>query len=95
MHDLITIPKELKAKNQKIQLYIDMIYINGMVFLTSIGCPVYYRKCSYLKEETDDEIYKVLDKAMRTYNRNNYDIARIEYDGGFKSMMDELKDELG
>ena len=43
--DLIEIPKELKVKGYLVTLCIDTVYIDGIGLLTSIGYPIYYRKC--------------------------------------------------
>ena len=52
--DLIEIPKELQAKGYLVTLCIETIYINGIGFLTSIGYPMYYRKCTYVEDTTEE-----------------------------------------
>ena len=92
--DLIEIPKELKAKGYLVTMRIDTIYINGIGFLTSIGYPMYYRKCSYVEDTTEDEFYRSIDKAVRLYNNGGFRVNMIECDGEFKSMMDKVNDNM-
>ena len=41
-NDKIEIPKELKEKVNGIKLFINMMYINGIGFLTTVSHPLYY-----------------------------------------------------
>ena len=41
--DLIEIPEELTYKNRNLELSIDTMYVNGMLFLTTISHDKYYR----------------------------------------------------
>lgn len=41
--DYVEIPKELMEKHWEVTLCINMIWINGIKFLNSIGYPMYYR----------------------------------------------------
>ena len=47
-NDIIDIPEELIHKNKNLELSIDMMYVNGMMFLTSISHNIYYRTSQYL-----------------------------------------------
>src|SRR5210317_1558710 len=92
--DLVEIPKELKAKGYLVTLSIYTIYINGIGFLTSIGYPMYYRKCSHVEDTTEDEFYRKIDKAIMIYNRGGVRVNMIKCDGEFKSMMDRVSDDM-
>ena len=92
--DLIEISKELKAKGYSVTLCIDTMYINKIGFLTSIGYPMYYRKCSYVEDNTTDEFYRKIDKAVRIYNNGGFRVNLIECDGEYKSMMDKVSDDM-
>ena len=48
----------------------------------------------YFDEKTKENIYKVLDKALRIYNTGNFQIGTIECDNEFKSIMDAVSDNL-
>ena len=55
---------------------------------------MYYRKCSHVEDSTEDEFYKKIDKAVRIYNRVGFRVNMIECDGEFKSMMDNISDDM-
>ena len=93
-YDEIEVPKEIRNKAKNITLYIDVMYINGIRFLTSISHPLYYRMSQHLEDTTKGSFYKALDKVLRRHNSGGYKIKRIECDGEFKSMMDDVKDDL-
>ena len=41
--ETINIPEELIYKNKDLELSIDTLYVNGLLFLTSISHELYYR----------------------------------------------------
>ena len=92
--DIIKIPKELRMKNYNITLHMDIFKINGAIFLATVGHPIYYRTCVYLKDEERETIYNGLDRTLRGYNSGGFRINKIECDGEFRSMMDDVKDKL-
>ena len=94
-NDIIEIPKELYDNCSRIQLHMDVFYVNGLGFLATIGHPVYYRTCVPLEETTGKSLYKALDKTLRTYNRGGFKVRSIECDNEFKSIMDDVEDGLG
>ena len=46
--DLIEILEELTYKNRNLELSIDTMYVNGMLFLITISHDIYYRTSQYL-----------------------------------------------
>ena len=91
---LIEIPIKLKVKGYLVTLCIDTIYMNGIGFLTSIGYPMYYRKCSYVEDTTENEFYRKIDKAVTLYNKGGFKVNMNECDGEFKSMVDKVSDDM-
>ena len=66
--DGIAIPKELRKKINEITLHIDMMYINGIGFLTGISHPLYYRMSVHVDRNMKEEFYKGIDKMLRRHN---------------------------
>ena len=64
------------------------------MFLATVGHPIYYRTCVYLKDEEKETIYNGLDRTLRDYNSGGFRINKIECDGEFRPMMDAVKDKL-
>ena len=61
--DLIKVPPELVRKFSKINLCIDVIYVNRVGFMTSIGYPLYYRKTVHAENGKAETLYNCLDKT--------------------------------
>ena len=80
MVDTINIPDKLRAKISDIHLHMDVIWINGHGFLSTIGHPVYYCACGHVENTSTKELYHALDKVMRTYNASGYRVKLIECD---------------
>ena len=70
--DIIAIPKALKDKHQKLQLFMDTMYINGEAFMTTITHPIYYRTSTHMAREDADMHYETLDHTLRVYNKNGF-----------------------
>ena len=49
-------------------MYIDVMFVNGVRFLTTIEHPIYFRKSVYLENEEADTIYSGLDQVLRIFN---------------------------
>ena len=73
----------------------DSLVISGRVFLASIGKPIYYRDAQVIENKQKGTFYKALDQTLRQYNRAGYNIRTISCDKEFKSLMEEVQDELG
>ena len=92
--DLIQVPPELIRKHSSLELCIDVMYVNKIGFLTSIGYPIYYRKTVYVSDGKTETLYETLGKILRIYNSGGYRVNIIHCDNGFRAMMDNVKDEL-
>eukprot|EP00980_Cylindrotheca_fusiformis_P018259 scaffold5933_cov78-Cylindrotheca_fusiformis.AAC.1 len=47
-----------------------------------------------MENRSKDELFRSLDVALRYYNKAVFKIKRIDCDGEFRVMMDEVQDEL-
>ena len=75
-------------------MYIDIMFVNGMPMLTSINKPIRNRALVCLNDRTVDSIYNGLDKILRSYNDAGFTVTVIHSDREFKSIMDDVKDNL-
>jgi hypothetical protein len=91
--DLIELPPELQGRDDLI-LYMDIMYVNEVPFLTSIDNVVRYRKAVPLDNRTSTELYKALDVILRSYNKANYFFKCIHCDQEFRPLMDQISDNL-
>ena len=92
--DQIEVPKELIAKNQDLELHIDVMYVNQEAFLTSIDMPVRFRTANYMDKVNKDHFYTALDRVLRKYNAAGFYVRHIHADSEFQPIMDEVKDGL-
>src|SRR5210317_875477 len=90
----VDIPDELREKISDIHLHMDVMWINGHRFLTTIGHLVYYRTCSYIESTSAKELYCALDKVMKTYNAAGYRVKTIKCDREFQRIMEDIKEQM-
>jgi hypothetical protein len=91
--DGIEIPEELILQNCKIDLCIDILYVNKCGFMTTIDQTIQFR--SAIENRTHEEYYRVLDMVLGLYNSAGFHIKTIHCDREFRAMMDKVKDDLG
>ena len=72
----------------------DIMFLNGMPMLMTIDKTIRFRALVPLNNRYAEELYRGLDGVMRKYNSAGHEIECIDCDGEFKSVMDEIKDEL-
>lgn len=62
--DIISIPKELQIKCDPITLNMDSLVINGMVSLTLVGKPIYFKDAVLVKNNSARDFYEALDITL-------------------------------
>jgi hypothetical protein len=60
VEDYIEIPKELVAAQHAVKLCIDLINVNGLVFLTTIPKHLYYRTTQFITNKTPEDYGRVI-----------------------------------
>jgi chromosome segregation ATPase len=93
--DVIEIPEELILQNRKIDLCIDIMYVNKCGFMTTIDQTIRFRSTLPIENHTHKECYRVLDMVLQLYNSAGFHIKTIRCDREFRAMMDKVKDDLG
>jgi hypothetical protein len=93
--DAIEIPEELISQNCKIDLCIDIMYVNKRGFMTTINQTIRFRSALPIQNRTHEEYFRVLDMVLQLYNSAGFHIKTIHCDGEFRAMMDKVKDDLG
>jgi hypothetical protein len=93
--DTVEIPEELIAQNCKIELCIDIMYVNESGFMTTIYRTIRFRSAIPIDNRTHKEYYRVLDMVLRVYNSAGFHIKTTHCDGEFRAMMEKVKDDLG
>jgi hypothetical protein len=93
--DVIEIPEELIVQNRKIDLCIDIMYVNECGFMTMINQTIQFRSVLPIENRTHEEYYSVLDMVLQLCNSAGFHIKTIYCNGEFRAMMDKVKDDLG
>ena len=86
----IDLPSEFN-NIQDLELFIDIMFVNGMAFMTCIDDPNWYRATCYLPNCKAEELYKGLGHMTRFYNGARHTIKMIHIDNKFKPITDEVK----
>ena len=92
--DNIEIPKELIEQHREIELCMDTMYVNEVGMLTTIDRTVRFRSVVPITSRTNEEYYRALDQVLRHYNRAGFKIKTIHCDGEYRSMMENVSDNL-
>lgn len=92
--ETIAIPKELKGAHSEVHMFIDVMWVNNVRFLTTIGYPIYYRKTVHLENEEAKTLYPGLDNVLRAYNSGGYRVENITCDNGFKKVFEDVSNNL-
>jgi hypothetical protein len=92
--DVIEIPRELVEKHRNVELCMDTMFINSEGMLTAIDRTIKFRSLVPIDSKQKDEYYRALDVILRKYNSAGFMIKMIHCDGEYRSMMDDVKDNL-
>ena len=79
----ISIPQELKNIHQKIQLYVDICYVNKMAFLISKSDSINFITIHHMKNKKKDTIIDLLNLLIKTYQSRGFTISYVFGDGEF------------
>ena len=73
---IVELPKELNCKGRKVELTVDIFYINDQSFLHSVDRTIKFRGISHLgtrkkgENYTKDMLFEGLDNILRFYNKH-------------------------
>jgi hypothetical protein len=90
----VDIPPELLERHQDLTYCMDIMYVNGMPMLTGIDRSIRYRGLVPMTSRVSGELYRALDAILRAYNKRGYRVKTINCDGEFRTMMNEVNDDL-
>ena len=92
--DIVEIPPEILEQHTNLMLSMDIMYVNGEPNLTAIDRSIRFRSLVTMNNRTAPELFECLDQILRLYNGAGFLIKTISCDGEFKSLMDQVKDDL-
>ena len=92
--DVIEIPPELIEKHREIELCMDAMCVNKEGMLTAIDRTIKFRSLVPIDSKVKAEHCRALDVILRKCNSAGFVIKMTHCDGEYRSMMDEVKDNL-
>ena len=94
LEDTVDVPEELYKLNDQLELYIDGMYINKRLFITSIDKTICYRCAISIPNRTEKELFIAIDKILRQYNTAGFTIKTIHAYHEFKPLFEQVSDDL-
>ena len=90
--DVVKIPKAMKKELKHVELCVDVMYIQGLTFLTTISKKICYRTIEYVVDRSEDSLMSALDNVFRIYNLNGFVISKMFADPEFVELKPTLAD---
>ena len=66
-NDTIEISEELIYKNRNLEISIDTMFVNGMMFLTTISHNIYHRTSQYIASKNKNNFIKCMEEIVLIY----------------------------
>ena len=90
--DYIKIPKAIMEKHQDVELCADIMFIQGLAFLTTISKRIKYRTIEFIEKRNEKVLNKGFDNVFRIYNKAGFRITELHVDPEFKFLKEVMKD---
>ena len=90
----IEIPRELIENNQDLIMCMGIMFINQQALFSTIDRYIQFYGLVTLFNRKKEECYRDLDAVMRHYNKSVCSIKRIECGDDFKSITDEVSNDM-
>ena len=86
-------PPEVMNEYRNVHLDIDIMFVNGIPFLTAISRDLRLIHSSVLKRRTNTQIKKVLTNIKSTYEKRGFSVKTIHGDNEFENLKQWAEDE--
>ena len=90
---MVSIPHELCDAQCVICLYIDIMYINGMSFLTTISKNIKYHTTMWVADCNAPPITSLVESVLKLYQWANFLVTEVCTDCKFKPVLQVLQDD--
>ena len=90
--NVVSIPHELHDTQHDVCLYIDIMYINGMLFLTTISKNIKYRAAIWVANCMAPTIANLVESVLKLYCRAGFQVKEVRADHEFKPVLHVLQD---
>ena len=89
---MVSIPHELCDAQHDVFLYIDIMYINGMPFLTTISKNIKYCTAMWVADHTAPTITSLVDSILKLYQWAGFQVMEVCADCKFKPVLPVFQD---
>ena len=90
----VEIPEEIKKRGQNLTWCMDLLFINGVPFMTGIDKNVRKRSARKLKKRDAKVLKQMIKKNLVEYKDAGYHVSNVNCDGQFKSLVDTFKTDI-
>ena len=91
---MVAVPEEFLTEHRNLELCMDIVFANGLPMFMGIDRTIEFRSLVPLDSRTASKMCRALDVLLRRCNRSGHVVQRIFCDQEFKTMMEEVKDQL-
>ena len=89
---MVSIPHELCDAQHEVCLYIDIVYINGMPFLTTISKNIKYHITMWAVDHTAPTITPLVESILKLYQWASFQVMEVCTNCEFKPVLQVLQD---
>ena len=90
VNDNIEVPRELIASQYAITLCVDIVYVNGLQFLTTISKNLKYRTAQYIPSRSSKDYIKVIREVIAVYQKGGFRVTQLYCDNEFCPLMSQM-----
>ena len=89
---MVSIPHELRDAQCNVCLYIDIMYVNSMRFLTTISKNIKYHTAMWVADHTAPTITSLVESVLELYQWAGFQVMEVCADCKFKPVHQVLQD---
>ena len=86
--DIVAIPPELTRAQKHVELFVDIFYVNGITFLSTLSRHIKYRTATHILDRTVKQYTAALSKLFALYEKANFVVTKITADREFKPILE-------
>ena len=90
--NMVSIPHELHYTQHNVCLYIDIMYVNGMPFLTTISKNIMFCKAMWVADHTAPTIASLVESILKLYQWASFQFIEVCTNCKFKPVLQVLQD---
>ena len=91
---IFDLPSELLGNNQRLELCMDVMHVNGVPFLLSIDRRIKYRSVVALDDMEAGTLLAAIQKIVNEYKLASFKITTVHLDDQFATIKDTVEEKL-